>query len=136
MESRQNMKREIFIAGFWLAFSAALAYYVNSSFLSQLVGARRLGLVYVAAAAAGGGLILALTHCCWLENFGWRRLSRGLGLILAGSYLGLSFISLPAIQFALFISFVLSPFCRSSTNFSSNSVRELGCRPVLIFTKN
>ena len=103
MESRQNMKREIFIAGFWLAFSAALAYYVNSSFLSQLGGSRRLGLVYVAAAAAGGGLILALTHCCWLENFGWRRLSRGLGLILAGSYLGLSFISLPAIQLALFI---------------------------------
>src|SRR3989338_11209704 len=97
------MTRHIFFAGFWLAFSAALAYYVNSSFLSQLVSARRLGLVYVAAGVVGGGLILALTHCRWLENLGWRRLSRGLGLILAGSYLGLSFINLPVIQLALFI---------------------------------
>lgn len=40
------MTRHVFFAGFSLTLSAALTYYVNSSFLESLVGEGRLGLIY------------------------------------------------------------------------------------------
>ncbi|MEK9180735.1 MAG: MFS transporter, partial [Patescibacteria group bacterium] len=98
------IKRKIFFAGFFLTFSAALSYYVNSSFLSRLVGGDKwLGLIYAAAAIGGGGLILILTRFHLIEKIGWRRLSCWLGLILASGYLSLSFISLSTVQLVSFI---------------------------------
>ncbi|HEY4476821.1 MAG TPA: MFS transporter [Candidatus Paceibacterota bacterium] len=44
------MTRNIFLAGFSLTLSAALAYYVNSSFLGTIVGEKNVGFVYALAA--------------------------------------------------------------------------------------
>ena len=52
------MTRHVFFAGFSLTLAAALTYYVNSSFLTSLVGEKRLGLIYVLSALGALTLIL------------------------------------------------------------------------------
>ena len=96
------MKRQIFFAGFFLTFSAALSYYVNSSFLKLLVGENRVGLVYAVAAVLA---ILIFTVHYLTRNFDLLKPSRFFGLILAGSYLGLSFIGGPV--WLLLVFFIL-----------------------------
>lgn len=81
-------RRPIYSAGFFLTFSAALSYYINSTFLAGLVGERRVSLVYAAAALL---TILALGAAARLvRRFHPLWPSRVLGLILTASYLGLA----------------------------------------------
>ena len=103
------MKRQIFFSGFFLALSAALSYYVNSSFLGSLVGEKHVGLVYAAAAILAIILIFAIHYLA--RNFGLRAPARLFGLILTGSYLGLSFVGgsiWPLIFFILIYVSVIS----------------------------
>lgn len=43
------MRWSIYVAGFWLALTAALPVYVNSSFLALIVGEKRVGLIFTVA---------------------------------------------------------------------------------------
>lgn len=95
------MTRPVFFAGFSLTLSAALSYYVNSSFLAGIVGKDRLGLVYAAASLLALILILAAPRLA--RRFNLLRPSRALGLVAAGGWLGLSFINWPVPQLFLFI---------------------------------
>ncbi|MBI4136333.1 MAG: MFS transporter [Candidatus Vogelbacteria bacterium] len=81
-------KRPIFLAGFFLTFSAALSYYINSSFLAGLVGEKRVGLVYAAAAGLAIMALIAAAGLVRRFNFLWP--SRILGLTLTAGYLGLA----------------------------------------------
>lgn len=103
------MKRQIFLAGFFLTFSAALSYYVNSSFLGSLVGEHRVGLVYATAAALAIILVFAIHYLT--KSFGLLKPSRFFGLILAGSYLALNLVNgivWPLVFFVLIYVSVIS----------------------------
>jgi len=95
-------RRPIYLAGFFLTLSAALSYYINSSFLAGLVGEKRVGLVY--AAAAGLAIIALITAAGPARRFSFLWPSRVLGLTLTAGYLGLALITRwPTLQLAFFL---------------------------------
>ena len=76
------MARHVFFAGFSLTLSAALTYYVNSSFLESIVGETRVGLVYALGAVLAILLILLIP-----------RLGRRYGLLRPTRWFALIFFS-------------------------------------------
>ncbi len=99
-------RRFIYLAGFFLIFSAALSYYVNSTFLAGLVGAKRVGLVYAAAALLAIISLIAAARLARRFNLLWP--SRVLGLTLTAGYLGLALAARsPTIQIQLQLAFFL-----------------------------
>jgi len=94
-------KKQVFLIGFFLVFSASLFTYVASSFLKTIIREDLLGLIY-SASAVGSLLLISFTPRL-ARRFGLLRPSRYLGLIVILGYLGLTTINLPAVQLALFI---------------------------------
>ncbi|MEK7584951.1 MAG: MFS transporter [Patescibacteria group bacterium] len=93
-------RRVIYFAGFFLTFSAALSYYANSSFLANVVGEERIGLVYFVI-SLGSLIVIGLTPRL-IKWLGLKTLTRLGGLILTLAYLGLALGRLPGIQLAAF----------------------------------
>lgn len=95
------MTRHIFFAGFSLTLSAALTYYVNSSFLESLVGETRLGFVYALSALATLILILLVPRLG--RRYGLLKPIRWFALIFFGGLFTLAVNQTPIIQLLAFI---------------------------------
>ncbi|MEK7621669.1 MAG: MFS transporter [Patescibacteria group bacterium] len=95
------MTRQVFFAGFSLTLSAALTYYVNSSFLESLVGEKRVGLIYAVSALVTLTFILFVPRLS--KCLGLLKLSRGIALIFFAGTATLSFVEIPIIQLLAFI---------------------------------
>ena len=95
------MTRHIFFAGFSLTLSAALTYYVNSSFLESLVGAKQIGLIYALSAVTTLILIIFVPYLG--RYYGLLKPIRWFGLIFFGSILTLAISQTPIIQLFAFI---------------------------------
>ncbi|MFH1170234.1 MAG: MFS transporter [Candidatus Vogelbacteria bacterium] len=95
------MTRHIFFAGFSLTLSAALTYYVNSSFLESLVGTKQIGLIYALSAVTTLTLILFVP---WLGRaYGLLKPIRWFGLVFFGGMLTLAISQTPIIQLLAFV---------------------------------
>lgn len=95
------MTRHIFFAGFSLTLSAALTYYINSSFLEGLVGAKQIGLIYALSAVAT--LILILFVPALGRAYGLLKPIRWFGLVFFGSIFTLAVSQKPIIQLVAFV---------------------------------
>lgn len=100
------MTRHVFFAGFSLTFSAALTYYVNSSFLGSIVGEKNVGFVYAGAAFAA--LIVILFISPLGRRYGLLKPSRWFALIFLISLISLATSRTPSIQIASFVIFYAS----------------------------
>ncbi len=96
------MTRHIFFAGFSLTLSAALTYYVNSSFLESLVGEKKIGLIY--ALSAFTTLIMILFVPSLGRSYGLLKPIRWFGLIFFGSILTLAVSQTPIVQILAFVA--------------------------------
>ena len=100
------MTRPVFLAGFSLTLSAALVYYINSSFLGSVVGETNVGFIYASAALAT--LIVILFIPILGRRFGLLKMSRRFALIFIFSLIALATSQTAVVQISSFIIFYAS----------------------------
>ncbi len=103
------MTRHVFFAGFALTLSAALAYYVNSSFLESLVGKNRLGLIYALGATLAILFIFLVPRLG--RRYGLLKPIRWFGLIFFAGIITLAVSQTKLIQLLAFVITYASVVC-------------------------
>src|SRR3989344_3205302 len=95
-DQKTIMTRHVFFAGFSLVLSAALTYYINSSFIESIAGKTRVGLIYAFGAIVAIIFILSVP---WLgRRYGLLKPIRWFVLIFFGSTLILALNQTPIIK--------------------------------------
>lgn len=104
------MTRQVFFAGFSLTLSAALAYYINSSFLDSIVGSKRaVGLVYALSATLAFMLILFVPTLG--RRYGLLKPSRWFAIAFFAGLATLALSREPVFQIAAFIASYAAIIC-------------------------